>query len=84
MSFKKMYILLRSEILKLKLPVIVNLATNPNLNAKKNKVKEERPSITDLATTTALNTKINVITNKIPNITNLATTSALNAVKRNI
>ena len=70
--------------MQLKLYVIVNLASNSNLNAKTNKVKEERPSITDLATTTDLNAKINVITNKIPNITNLATTTALNAVKRNI
>ena len=46
MLLKKMYVILKSKILKIKIPDITNLATNTTLNAKKNEVKREIPSIT--------------------------------------
>ena len=60
---KKMYILLRSKVLKIKYLI----ATNSSHNAKLNEVKGEIPSITNLATTAALTT----VENKIPNVSNL-------------
>ena len=47
-----MYIMLRSNVLKIK--YLTYLATKSTLNAKINEVKREIPSITNLATTTAL------------------------------
>ena len=63
---------------------INNLATNINLKAKKDEVKNEVPSITDLAKTAGLNAKINEVKNKIPVITNLTTNTALAAVENKI
>ena len=71
--------MLRSKILKDKIPDITILATTTTLNAKINEVKGAIPSITNLATTTALNAKKNEVKNKIPNPTNL-TTNALTAL----
>ena len=47
MSLKKMYIVLRSKILKIKYLIFTNLATNASLNAKINEVKDETPNITN-------------------------------------
>ena len=55
---KKMYIMLRSKILKIKRLI---LATNTTLNTKINEVKNKAPSITNLVATTALNAKINEV-----------------------
>ena len=60
--------MLRSKILKKKLPGITDLATNTILNAKLNEVKNEIPSITSLVTTAALIPKTNEVKSKIPNI----------------
>ena len=57
-----MYIMLRSNVLKIK--YLTYLATKSTLNAKINEVKREIPSITNLATTTALT----AVENKIPNV----------------
>ena len=60
MLLKKMYIILRSTILKKKQPDITNLATSTTQNAKINEVKGKIPSMT-IATTaavTAVETKI--------------------------
>ena len=69
MSLKKMYIMLRSKILKIKyLMYLPNLDTDASLNAKTDEVKGEIPNITNLATTT---TTLTAVENKIPNISNL-------------
>ena len=57
MLLKTMYIMLRSKILKIKIPDISNLATNASLNTKMNEVKGEIPSITNLYNNTSLNAK---------------------------
>ena len=49
--------MLRSKILKIKIPDISNLATNASLNTKMNEVKGEIPSITNLYNNTSLNAK---------------------------
>ena len=59
-----MYVMLRSKLLKDKIPDITNLATNAFLNTKINEVKAEIPNITNLTTTRALFT----VENKIPNV----------------
>ena len=70
MSLKKMYIMLRSKILKIKyLMYLPNLDTDASLNAKTDEVKGEIPNITNLATTTT--TTLTAVENKIPNISNL-------------
>ena len=70
MSLKKMYIMLRSKILKIKyLMYLHNLDTDASLNAKTDEVKGEIPNITNLATTTT--TTLTAVENKIPNISNL-------------
>ena len=61
MLLKKMYIMLRSEILKIKYLIFFNIATNASLNAKINEIKGKLPIITNLATTSALNAKINEV-----------------------
>ena len=68
MFFKKMYIMLKSEI-EDKIPDITNMATNTTLNAKINQVKNEISSITNLATTTALTAVENEISDHSKYIT---------------
>ena len=65
MLLKKMYIMLRSKILKIK--YLILLATKSALNTKINEVKGETASINNLATTTALT----AVENKIPDFSNL-------------
>ena len=65
MLLKKMYIMLRSKILKIK--YLILLATKSSLNTKINEVKGETASINNLATTTALT----AVENKIPDFSNL-------------
>ena len=52
----KMYIMIRSKILKMKYLILLTLIPDTTLNAKTNEVKGETPSIINLATTTALTT----------------------------
>ena len=47
--------------MKIKIPVITNLATNTNLNAKINDAENEILTITNVATTVTLNAKINEV-----------------------
>ena len=81
MLLKNAYIMIKSNILKIRKPDITNLVTNTTVNAKINEFFKKIPSIADLATTAAFNTRTNQIKNKIPNITNLATTSSFTAVE---
>ena len=74
---KRIYIMLRSEILKIKY-LITKLATYNVFNTKINGIEKEMPNIANVATNVA---QINEVKNNIPNITSLATTIALKAVK---
>ena len=85
MLLKKMYIILRTKILKIKYLILLTQLLILLLNAKINQVKNEIPSITNLATTAALNAKISEAKNITPNIGNLATTTTdLTAVEYEI
>ena len=74
MLLKKVYIILRTKILKIKYLILLTQLLILPLNTKINQVKNEIPSIANLATTAALNPKISEAKNIIPNISNLATT----------
>ena len=74
MLLKKMYIMLRSKILKKKYLTLLTLATNTTLNAKINQVKNKICNITDLDTTAALTG----IKNKIPDHSKYITTPEFN------
>ena len=74
---KRIYIMLRSKILKIKY-LITKLATYNVFNTKINRIEKEMPSITNVATTAA---EINEVKNNIPDITSLAITIALKAVE---
>ena len=67
MPLKKMYIMLRTKVIKGEILSFTNLATTAALNAKINEVKGEIPNNTNLVTTTALT----AVENKIPNACNL-------------
>ena len=84
MSLKKMYIMLRSKLLKTKIPDITNLVTTTALNAKINAFKNKIPSTADYATTAVLNAKINEVKSEILNVTKLVTTTALTTVENKI
>ena len=45
----------------MKIPDIINLATNASVNAKINEVKDEIPNITNLCTNASVNAKINEV-----------------------
>ena len=76
--------MLRSKLLKIKIPDITNLATNASISAKVNKVTDQTTSITNLAITAILNAKTNDVKGEIPNITNLTSNTALTAVENKI
>ena len=59
MLLKNVYIMIKSNILKIRKPDITNLVTNTTLNAKINEFLKKIPSITGLATTAAFNTRTN-------------------------
>ena len=70
MLFKKIYITIRSKILKIKYLVLLN------------SVKKDILVITNLVTNASLNTKINKVKNEISTTTtNVATNTALTAVE---
>ena len=45
----------------MKIPDIINLATNASVSAKINEVKDEIPNITNLCTNASANAKINEV-----------------------
>ena len=81
MLLKKMYIMLRSKILKIKYLILL---TYQLILFLINKIKNEITSINNLATNASLNAKINEVNREIPSITNLATTAILISVENKI
>ena len=84
MFLEKMYTMLRSKILKKKIPNIINVATNNTFNAQINEAKNKTPSIINLATNAFLDAKINQVKGEIPCVTNLATIAALTTVENKV